>query len=116
MAASCSSDSLRQRLYEVLRGSSVAGPDFCCHGALRSRMEPCLEVQGLGRITLPLDEQSAAVLKAVCTRARGEQTVTDTGVRHTWQLEPGQFALANPRTWVLCLGGVLGCTACKQQR
>ena len=58
-----------------------------------------LEVAGVGPVRLPLDAAGAAALKppagpaAMAPFGRGEETVTDEGVRHNRQLEPGQFTL-----------------------
>lgn len=55
---------------------------------------------GVGPIPLPLQARDASLLIAQARQApfgKGEQTLVDTNVRNTWQLEPGQFSLDNPR-------------------
>jgi hypothetical protein len=106
MAASTSFCLLQQQVYSLLSGAASADPtslgpsEFCCCGPL-TRISPGLEVPGLGKVGLPLDAQQAEPLKAGPGRpapfGRGEKTITDTDVRHTWQLEPEQFCLTNPR-------------------
>ena len=103
MLASTSSGSLQMQLYALLSGTTAdAAPspsEFCCQGPL-TRVCPGLKVAGLGRVGLPLDAQQAAALKAGPARlapfARGEETITDTDLRHTWQLEPEQFLPDQP--------------------
>jgi hypothetical protein len=106
MAASASFCTLQQQVYNLLSGAASADPtspgpsEFCCFGPL-TRIAPGLEVPGLGKVGLPLDAQQAEALKAGPARlapfGRGEETITDTDVRHTWQLEPEQLSLTNPR-------------------
>ena len=103
-----SGGSLQRQLYRLLSGEPEADTtsarkapsEFCCNGPL-TKVSPGLEVAGLGRVALPLDPQTAAALTSGPARlapfGRGEDTVTDTSVRHTWQLEPSQFRLTNPR-------------------
>jgi predicted 2-oxoglutarate/Fe(II)-dependent dioxygenase YbiX len=72
--------------------------DFCTSGTI----EPCfpgLEVSHVGSIGFPLTENQAKEIIQQCSQApygRGEQTIVDTKVRSTWQLEPQQFQLKNP--------------------
>ncbi|EPQ26345.1 uncharacterized protein PFL1_05993 [Pseudozyma flocculosa PF-1] len=58
---------------------------------------PELIVQGYGRVALPLvDPAEAARLAATCQQApfgRGTETLVDTAVRRTWQLDPAAFAV-----------------------
>ncbi|KAI7843611.1 hypothetical protein COHA_002851 [Chlorella ohadii] len=101
--------SLGERLCALLDTAGHADADaaaadapttFVCSSPL-TRTNPGLEVSAAGgRIALPLQEDQAAALKAVCSLApfgQGEATVTDTAVRHTWQLDPSAFQLTNPR-------------------
>ena len=49
---------------------------------------------------LPLCEAQAKHLIELASRApfgRGEQTIVDTSVRCTWQLNPAQFSITNPQ-------------------
>lgn len=101
--------SLGERLCALLDTAGHADADeaaadapttFVCSSPLTCT-NPGLEVSAAGgRIALPLQEDQAAALKAVCSLApfgQGEATVTDTAVRHTWQLDPSAFQLTNPR-------------------
>lgn len=91
---------LRNELFALLAGEA-GPPQFFCAGTLvQSKADLALEVAGVGPVRLPLDAAGAAALKppagpaAMAPFGRGEETVTDESVRHTWQLEPGQFTLS----------------------
>jgi hypothetical protein len=63
---------------------------------------PNLEVDGLGRISLPLLPVQAEQLIAIARRAsygRGEETVVDTDVRRTWQIDTDRVHIGG-RHWV----------------
>ena len=67
-------------------------------------------------IPLPLVPRDAETIKGVCRQApfgRGEETVVDTSVRNTWELDASQFRLANP-DWDDFLHGTLLKTATKK--
>ncbi|KAJ9122422.1 hypothetical protein QFC22_001847 [Naganishia vaughanmartiniae] len=61
---------------------------------------PGLEIEGIGRVVLPLiDEQVAERIIDVCEQApfgRGRETLVDTSVRNSWQLDPSKIKLTNP--------------------
>src|SRR5205823_3242318 len=66
-----------------------------------------LEVSGVGPVHLPVRAPLAKKLIAVARPAmfgRGEQTLTDTGVRDTWELTPDQLTLGGPG-WPALLDG-----------
>jgi hypothetical protein len=98
------SASLQDQLFHLLAGASPpaeanSGPGYSCSGPLPSRVQPGLDVEGVGRISLPLTDEKALELKAACSLApfgRGTETVVDTAVRNTFQLTPQQFRLTNP--------------------
>jgi hypothetical protein len=58
-----------------------------------------LEVSGIGPVSLPVRAPLAKKLIAVARSAmfgRGEETLTDTSVRDTWELTPDQITLGGP--------------------
>ncbi|WVF69544.1 hypothetical protein IAT40_004322 [Kwoniella sp. CBS 6097] len=61
---------------------------------------PKLRVEGYGDVTLPLvDDSQAEALIKVCEQApfgRGHETLTDTSIRNSWQLEPSKVEILNP--------------------
>lgn len=68
-----------------------------------------LEVSGVGPVRLPVRASVAKKLIAVARPAmfgRGVETLTDTGVRDTWELTPDQFTLGGSG-WMALLDGVL---------
>lgn len=68
-----------------------------------------LEVSRVGPVRLPVRAPLARKLIAVARPAmfgRGAETLTDTGVRDTWELTPDQFTLGGPG-WTALLDGVL---------
>jgi predicted 2-oxoglutarate/Fe(II)-dependent dioxygenase YbiX len=78
--------------------------DFYATGSAEM-FTPNLEVDGVGRISLPLLPVQAEQLVAVATRApygRGEETVVDTEVRRTWQIDADRIHLGG-RHWLQTL-------------
>lgn len=68
-----------------------------------------LEVSGVGPVHPPVRAPLAKKLIAVARPAmfgRGEQTLTDTGIRDTWELTPDQLMLGGP-SWPVLLNGAL---------
>ncbi|WVQ98303.1 hypothetical protein IAU59_005426 [Kwoniella sp. CBS 9459] len=61
---------------------------------------PTLLVEGYGDVTLPLvDSTQAEELIRVCERApfgRGDETLTDTSIRNSWQLDPSKLEITDP--------------------
>jgi hypothetical protein len=85
------------KLLEVLKGIQTSG-SFAASQALPS-MPIGISVDGVGDITMPLDETQARQLIAKARQApygKGSQTLVDTSVRNTWELDPGQFTFTNP--------------------
>ncbi|KAI4233146.1 MAG: hypothetical protein LQ349_004580, partial [Xanthoria aureola] len=80
------------------------------HGeTLPSAPNPGLVVHGLGSIALPLFEREARRLKQACHRApfgRGSETLVDTKVRDTWELNADQFVLRS-HAWQATLDNTL---------
>ena len=72
-------------------------------------LAPGLEVRGIGPIALPLLAVQAEQLVAVATQApygRSEQTVVDTTVRRTWQINADQVEIRG-RGWARTLEGIV---------
>ncbi|KAF6756349.1 hypothetical protein DFP72DRAFT_284134 [Ephemerocybe angulata] len=60
---------------------------------------PGLTVAGIGSIGLPLSERDAKLLISRAAQApfgKGDQTVVDTSVRDTWEIEPASISFRNP--------------------
>lgn len=97
----------RERLARVFAGAEPAGAFSAQLLAPAQMLE--LEVSGVGPVRLPVRAPSAKKLIAVARPAmfgRGEQTLTDTGVRDTWELTPDQFTIGGSG-WTALLDGAL---------
>ena len=87
----------RERLARLLDNSEPAG-SFSAQ-LLASAHLLQLEVSGVGPVSLPVRAPLAKKLIAVARPAmfgRGEETLTDTSVRDTSELTPGQITLGGP--------------------
>jgi hypothetical protein len=77
-----------------------SGENFASFGKLAAFVDPQLLVPGVGPIALPLIEEKARSLIQQCHQApfgKGEQTIVDTSVRKTWELNKDKFEIRNPR-------------------
>ncbi|MGI8814370.1 MAG: 2OG-Fe(II) oxygenase [Pseudonocardia sp.] len=84
----------RERLARLLGDSEPAG-SFSAQLLAPAHLLQ-LEVSGVGPVSLPVRAPLAKKLIAVARPAmfgRGEETLTDTGVRDTWELTPDQITL-----------------------
>ena len=82
---------------------------FATFGAFNSLPDPIIIVNGLGPIKLPLTEETAQSLIKTCHQSpfgKGDQTIIDTSVRRTWELNRDQFHFENPG-WQSYLNGIV---------
>ena len=90
---------LKKELLQCLKGIGGNNKgDFAKGGTLSSAVNPGLNVRGLGVIGLPLSEREAVELGKACHQApfgKGSETIIDTTVRNTWELNADQFELQN---------------------
>jgi hypothetical protein len=87
----------RERLAQLLGDSERPGSYSAQLLAPADLLE--LTVSGVGLVSLPVRAPVAKKLIAVARPAmfgQGEQTLTDTGVRDTWELTPDQLELGGP--------------------
>ena len=90
-------------------------PAIRCHGDFYARGKseiamPNLDVDGVGRIALPLLPVQAEQLIAIAARApygRGEETLIDTEVRRTWQIAADGIHLSG-NSWARTLDAIVG--------
>ena len=83
------------------RLQSVERPGDFCTGGLRTIFMPAIDVAGVGRIALPLLPAQAEALVAIAEAApygRGADTIVDSSVRKTWQIDPGKVQIGG-RQW-----------------
>jgi len=87
----------RERLARLLGDSEQAG-SFSAQLLAPAHLLQ-LEVSGIGPVSLPVRAPLAKKLIAAARPAmfgRGEETLTDTSVRDTWELTPDQITLGGP--------------------
>ncbi|MDI3418808.1 2OG-Fe(II) oxygenase [Streptomyces luteolus] len=97
----------RERLAELLDSSERRG-DFSTRIEMPARALR-ITVDGVGDLPLPVRAPVTRKLIAQARQARfgrGEQTLSDTGVRDTWEITPDRFTLGGP-DWQRTLSGVL---------
>jgi hypothetical protein len=98
----------RERLARILGDSGRAG-SFSAQLSTAARPLQ-LEVSGVGPVHLPVRAPLAKKLISVARPARfgrGEETLTDNSVRHTWELAPDQFTIKGPG-WTALMDRALG--------
>jgi len=97
----------RERLARLLDDAEVPGAFSAQILAPADALQ--VEVDGVGVVQAPVRAPLAKKLIAVGRPAkfgRGEQTLTDTSVRDTWEITPDLVTLAGP-VWEATLGSVL---------
>jgi hypothetical protein len=99
--------SITEELAKILARVDRPG-DFCVVGRTEM-LAPRIEVKGVGTIALPLLAAQAKQLIKVATRApygRGAETIVDTNVRRTWQIEGSRVAIGG-KHWAQTLAGIV---------
>ncbi|KAF7560174.1 hypothetical protein G7046_g3978 [Stylonectria norvegica] len=89
---------LKEDLLDALNSIQTSG-SFAFFGALKEPPPAGLSVQDVGDITMPLTESVARELITKAKQApfgKGSDTIVDTAVRNTWELDAGQFTFQNP--------------------
>ena len=80
---------------------SVTRPGSFASGGMFQFPPPALKINGIeGFVGVPIYEFQAKAIIAVCAQApfgRGQETIVDTTVRNTWELDPSQFTIASPQ-------------------
>ncbi|MEV4915289.1 2OG-Fe(II) oxygenase [Streptomyces tirandamycinicus] len=97
----------RKRLAELLEDAEREG-DFSTRAEVPAEALH-IKVDGVGELPLPLRAPVAKKLIAQARQARfgrGEETLSDTGVRDTWEITPDRITLSGP-DWDRALGDVL---------
>ena len=98
---------ITQELAEILGDVDRPG-DFFASGRVEF-LAPRLEVEGVGPIALPLLPAQAKQLIKAATRApygRGADTIVDTKVRRTWQIEASHVSISG-KHWAKTLDGIV---------
>ncbi|KAM0343299.1 hypothetical protein ACHAPU_008749 [Fusarium lateritium] len=90
-------DSFKDDLLKAIE--SIRAPGAFAFNAALSKLPPDLgvSVDGVGRIPLPLSESHARRIISKARQApygKGSDTIVDTAVRNTWELDPTQFKIS----------------------
>lgn len=96
-----SGSTLGKRICQALSQGDKPSP-FCCFDVLESCPNPALYIQGIGTVGLPLSDRDVTTIsQSPVTQqspfGKGTETVVDTSVRKSWQIDPEHFELRNPR-------------------
>lgn len=95
---SWSMETIRKQINNVLSNIQNSSA-FSCGGTVKDAQNPGLGLNGHGSLRLPLSPDDA---KAIISKARqspfgkGSETIVDTSIRKSWQLDPSQFTIQNP--------------------
>jgi hypothetical protein len=103
--------SIGAELLDCLKSVERAG-DFCV-GGVRDIFMPAIDVEGVGRIAIPLLPAQAERLVAIADPApygRGAETIIDRDVRRSWQIEPGKVRIGG-RRWPETLAELVAAAA-----
>ncbi|EQB54196.1 hypothetical protein CGLO_06000 [Colletotrichum gloeosporioides Cg-14] len=95
-------ESFHDDLYQTLQAIKTPGTFASFHPIKTANgpLNPGLHVADIGPISFPLKEEQARSLIEKTRQApfgKGSDTVVDTTVRNTWELDPTQFELRNPQ-------------------
>ncbi|EON98361.1 putative 2og-fe oxygenase superfamily protein [Phaeoacremonium minimum UCRPA7] len=87
------------QLLDCLNGITSSG-DFSASRQYQTFPNPCLRIAGRAAvIPLPLTDHDAEAIRGACKEApfgRGDETLVDTSVRKTWELDATHFECTNP--------------------
>src|SRR6267154_2744049 len=88
---------------------SVERPGDFCVGGIQGIFMPTIDIDGMGRIALPILPIQAERLVAIAEAApygRGEETVVDREIRRTWQIDSAKVRIGG-RHWDKTLAGLV---------
>lgn len=90
---------LKSHLISSLKAVTSSG-DFAICRQYQTFANPCLRIAGRAAVVpLPLTEHDAESVRGACREApfgRGDETLVDTSVRKTWELDASHFQITNP--------------------
>ncbi|KIJ69263.1 hypothetical protein HYDPIDRAFT_123543 [Hydnomerulius pinastri MD-312] len=102
-------EDLRGDLEGALGGDFDFKGEFAFSSSLPQAPNPGLHIDGLGLIGLPLSHRDAQFIQNVSAQApygKGTETVVDTAVRDTWEIDPARIQFTNP-TWKPYIDGTI---------
>lgn len=94
-------DHLQDGILDGLQPIQTTG-SFASFAPLSSNHNPRIHVRDVGEIRLPLCEEQARQIINKAHQApygKGSETLVDTSVRNTWELEPSSFFFEEPERW-----------------
>jgi hypothetical protein len=100
--------SIKSQLFHCLSEVYCAG-SFATFATCPNAANPGIMIAGIGRVGLPLSERDAQAIIKISHQApfgKGSNTIVDTAVRNTRELNLDQFKLENP-SWQQTLQGIV---------
>ncbi|POZ50203.1 2OG-Fe(II) oxygenase [Methylovulum psychrotolerans] len=98
---------ITEQLFQLLQGVDCPG-NYYTTGIIET-FPPLIEVEGVGRVALPLLPAQVEPLVAAAERApygRGQETLVDTQVRRTWQIDAVRISLGG-KHWQATLNSIV---------
>ena len=80
----------------ICDGSLDFKGSFSFNRAYPTAPNPTLNIDGLGHLGIPLNDQTAQMLISHCQQApfgKGERTLVDTSVRDTWEIDASKVSV-----------------------
>ncbi|PFH45776.1 hypothetical protein AMATHDRAFT_71092 [Amanita thiersii Skay4041] len=108
--------SLVCELERVLKENPDFKGSFAYSSLLTQAPNPCLNIEGVGLIGLPLSERDAKVIIGHASQApygHGDRTLVNTEVRDTWEISPAYVKFANSK-WAAFVDGVANNIICPE--
>ncbi|KAF8656970.1 hypothetical protein AX16_002325 [Volvariella volvacea WC 439] len=90
---------LRADLNKILRAELSQNCSFAYAQPHPSVPNPCLEIEGIGGVGLPLSQRDVKAIISVATQApfgHGKRTVVNPSTRKTWEIDPKKINITNP--------------------
>lgn len=90
--------SVKEVMLSALQSIQASG-SFAAFHSLDYPPPVDLWVRDIGHVTMPLTKTAATQVIAQCRQApygKGSETLVDTSVRNTWELDPSRFELRGP--------------------
>ncbi|KAL8797276.1 MAG: hypothetical protein Q9195_000429 [Heterodermia aff. obscurata] len=103
-------DDIKDKIAEYL--DTLGEGTFAASGSITNAVNPGLYLEGLGKIGLPLSERDAEEIINLGRQApfgKGTETLVDTSVRKTWEINADRIQFRNPQ-WSRILGNVISTT------
>lgn len=99
---------IKKEITSIL-SATLRSRNFAYGRSIANPPNPGIFINGHGNIGLPLSKHDADVIISNSKRSpfgKGEETLVDTSVRRSWELDPSQFSLRNPE-WTPMMKSIL---------